>query len=292
MMYKGPLIVIVGTTASGKSELALKLAKKFNGEIVSADSSSIRRKMNIGTAKPTISERETIQHHLIDIIEPDEPYTAAVYKQQALEKINLIRSKDKIPILVGGTGLYIDSLIYDYSFLPAGDAQYRQYLNSLELNQLYKIVADKRLSLSTIDKNNKRRVIRLIETDGAVATKKSMINNCLVVGISKNQDQLKKDIGIRLDKMISLGLEKEVKELSCEYGWQAEGLKIIGYKEWQLYFKGIQSIEEVKARIIKDTYNLAKRQQTWFKRNKSIHWFDYPLNEDLIVDLITTNLSN
>lgn len=291
-MSQLPLIVIVGTTASGKSKLALQLADKFQAEIISADSSNVRRYMDIGTAKPTILDREKIRHHLIDIIDPDTPYTAAVYKRDAMEIISQIRKRGKVPMLVGGTGLYIDSLIYDYSFLPAASDEYRQYLNSLELSQLYDIVDRKNLSLETIDKNNKRRVIRLIETNGAQASKKTMMDNAIVIGIKKDSIQLKTDIIARLDNMINLGLEKEVATLSNKYGWDAEGLKIIGYKEWRLYFQANQSLEEVKARIIKNTLDLSKRQDTWFKKNKSIHWFEYPLKKDNIVELIATFLNN
>jgi len=291
-MSQLPLIVIVGTTASGKSQLALQLADKFQAEIISADSSNVRRYMDIGTAKPTILDREKIRHHLIDIIDPDTPYTAAVYKRDAMEIISQIRKRGKVPMLVGGTGLYIDSLIYDYSFLPAASDEYRQYLNSLELSQLYDIVDRKNLSLETIDKNNKRRVIRLIETNGAQASKKTMMDNAIVIGIKKDSIQLKTDIIARLDNMINLGLEKEVATLSNKYGWDAEGLKIIGYKEWRLYFQANQSLEEVKARIIKNTLDLSKRQDTWFKKNKSIHWFEYPLKKDNIVELIATFLNN
>lgn len=291
-MSQSPLIVIVGTTASGKSKLALQLADKFQAEIISADSSNVRRYMDIGTAKPTILDREKIRHHLIDIIDPDTPYTAAVYKRDAMEIISQIRKRGKVPMLVGGTGLYIDSLIYDYSFLPAASDEYRQYLNSLELSQLYDIVDRKNLSLETIDKNNKRRVIRLIETNGAQASKKTMMDNAIVIGIKKDSIQLKTDIIARLDNMINLGLEKEVATLSNKYGWDAEGLKIIGYKEWRLYFQANQSLEEVKARIIKNTLDLSKRQDTWFKKNKSIHWFEYPLKKDNIVELIATFLNN
>ena len=147
------------------------------------------------------------------------------------------------------------------------------------------------LDLGLIDRNNKRRVMRLIETKGMTATKSKLRNNTLVIGISIVNEKLKQQIEKRVDDMIVNGLEQEVKQLSYIYGWDCEALKGIGYSEWMLYFNGTQSIKTTRERIIKDTYELSKRQQTWFKRNKSIHWFPAPVNISNIEELITTYLN-
>lgn len=286
-----PLIAIVGSTATGKTDLSISVAKKFNCEIISADSWLIRRHLNIGTAKPTPEQLSLIPHHMIDVVDPCNDYSAAKYKQDAVRAIELVYAKGKIPLVVGGTGLYVDSILYNYSFLPAPGPEIRQILNNMNLTQLHELAISKGLDLNTVDINNKRRVIRLIETDGMVATKSNLRPNTLIVGLSVGREQLKERIIVRVDSMLNAGLTHEVKNLADKYGWQCEGLKGIGYNEWELYFNDHQTIETTRERIIKDTYALAKRQQTWFKRHKSIHWFDTPVNSTDIDELITTYLS-
>lgn len=286
-----PLIAIVGATASGKSSLALKLAESFNGEIVSADSWVVRSSVDIGSAKPTTAELGRIKHHLIDIIKPDQDFSAALYKQLSLNAIETIHKKGKLPFLVGGTGLYIDAVLYDYSFLPSAGINIRKELNNKTLNELHGIAKSRNLSLEAIDRQNKRRVIRLIETNGSIATRRELRDNCLIIGIKTTKEQLNENIKIRVKEMITKGLEKEVASLYLKYGWDCEALKGIGYQEWKLYFEGIQSMEQTEARIIKDTQMLAKRQDTWFKRNKSIHWIDNPSNFSKVEEIITTFLN-
>jgi len=284
----GPLIVIVGETASGKSALAMNLARQFNGEIICADSWTVRKQVNIGTAKPTAHERTIIQHHLVDIIDPCEDFTAAVFKQLATGVIQDVITRGKLPIMVGGTGLYIDGVIYDFGFLPAGDRKLRQVLNRLSLNQLLEQIESRGLSLKGIDQRNKRRLIRLLETNGAQPTKHSLRANTLIIGLHINKNELKTRITLRLQEMLERGLEQEVRLLSKIYGWDCEALKGVGYNEWQGYFLGVQTLEHTKQRIISDTLDLAKRQCTWFNRNKSIHWVS---NKSEAVDLITTFLN-
>ena len=286
-----PLIVIVGPTASGKSSLALDIAKQFYGEIVSADSWMIRKGVDIGTDKPNIEQRIDIPHYMVDIIEPDEDYTAAVYKKEAIDIIDGINSRNKLPILVGGTGLYIDSILYDYSFLPASDPKTRTELSNKSLAELQRMAIIKGLPLDSIDERNKRRVIRLIETNGGIANKKKLRKNTLIIGLMPEKNRLEESIAGRVDTMIAMGLENETRNLANNYGWQCEALKGIGYHEWKLYFEGLQTIDDAKQRIIKDTVLLAKRQVTWFKRNKSIHWFPTPVNYKEIAELVTTYLS-
>lgn len=286
-----PLLVIVGETASGKSALALRLAEQFNGEIICADSWTVRREVNIGTAKPTATERARVPHHLLDVAAPDEDFTAAVFKRLANRAIADIAARGKLPIMVGGTGLYIDGVIYDFGFLPAGDRGDRQELNALSADELLAQIEAAGIELGYVDIRNKRRLIRLLETEGAEPTKKELRANTLIIGIKPDRDELKARIRRRVERMIAAGLEQEVKALSTKYGWQCEALKGVGYRQWQDYFLGSQSLEQTRDRIISATVNLAKRQRTWFKRNNSIQWFSTPVNYMHLVDLITTFLN-
>lgn len=285
-----PLIVVVGETASGKSSLALQLAQQFSGEIICADSWTVRREVNIGTAKPTAAEQALVPHHLLDVVGPDEDFTAAVFKKLANQKIKQIVSRGKLPILVGGTGLYIDGVIYDYGFLEEGDRQAREELNALSIEDLLERIKEQGIELGGVDVRNKRRLIRLLETQGAIPTRNELRPNTLVIGLRTERNVLEQRIADRVDAMLAADLEAEVRQLSEQYGWQCEALKGVGYAQWQGYFLGTQTLEETRQKIIKATLDLAKRQRTWFKRNKSIQWLDTPVKQIEVVDLVTTFL--
>ncbi len=289
-LLTSPLIVIVGETASGKSALALKLARQFGGEIICADSWTVRRGMDIGTAKPTPKERALVPHHLLDIVEPDEDFTAAVFKRLAQAAIDDISSRGKLPIIVGGTGLYIDGVLYDFSFLEAGNRGERLELNNLTPLELLTRIETLGLDIGMVDTRNKRRLIRLIETGGAVPTKQKLRGNTLQIGIKTDREELNQRIMARVDAMLAAGLEAEVRALSERYGWDAEGLKGVGYAQWRDYFAGTQALAETREKIIKASLDLAKRQRTWFKRNKSIRWFITPVKWSDVVDSVTTFL--
>lgn len=278
-----PLLVIVGETASGKSRLAIDLALKYGGEIISADSWAVRKELNIGTAKPTKDEQVKVSHHLIDVVEPCQDFTAAVFKKLANRAITNINSRGKLPIMAGGSGLYIDGVIFDFSFLKAGNRGQRQALNQLSQPQLLAKVRVAGYSLEGIDIRNKRRLIRLLETGGQRPTNKNLRPNTLVIGLQAQRDDLKDRVKQRVENMFAQGLENEVKKLSEKYGWDCEGLKGIGYIEWREYFSGTQTLDQIKQKIIKNTLDLAKRQRTWFKRNESIQWIDDPKKTDEIV---------
>lgn len=289
-----PLLVIVGETASGKSALAVELAQQLDGEIICADSWTVRREVSIGTAKPTAEQCAAARHHLLDIVGPCEDFTAAVFKRLANEKIVEIRNRGKLPIMVGGTGLYIDGVVFDFNFLPAGDRKYREELSAMTNDQLLQKIADAGLELGGIDTRNKRRLIRLLETNGAEQTRQPLRENTIMVGLRTDRETLNERIVKRVDAMLAVGLEREVDELQQRYGWDCEALKGVGYSQWKDYFLGQRSAEEsalTRQRIIKATQELAKRQRTWFKRNKSIHWYDTPVNDRQIVELATTLLS-
>lgn len=288
--FNPKLLVIVGETASGKSSLALQLAQQFSAEIICADSWTVRREVNIGTAKPTATEQALVPHHLLDVVGPDEDFTAAVFKELANEKIKEIASRGKLPILVGGTGLYIDGVLYDYGFLEEGDRQAREELNALSIENLLERINEQGIELGDVDMRNKRRLIRLLETQGAIPTRNELRANTFIIGLRTERDVLRQRITARVDAMLAADLEAEVRQLSEQYGWQCEALKGVGYAQWQGYFLGTQSLEETRQKIIKATLDLAKRQRTWFKRNKSIHWLDTPVKQIEVVDLITTFL--
>lgn len=284
------MIIIVGETASGKSALAMEIAEKFDGEIICSDSWTVRREVNVGTAKPSQDERKRIRHHLLDVVGPDEDFTAAAFKDLANLAITDISSRGKLPIMVGGTGLYVDGVIYDYGFLPAGDRADREELNQLSVDALLERIKRQGIELGDVDVRNKRRLIRLIETNGEQPIKKNHRDNTLIIGIRTDREILEQRIIKRVDEMISAGLEAEVRGLVERYGWDCEALKGVGYAQWKGYFEGSQTFNETRQSIIKATLDLAKRQRTWFKRNKSIQWFDTPVNLTKVVDSITTFL--
>lgn len=285
------LIIIVGETASGKSALALRLAKEFEGEIICADSWTVRREVNIGTAKPSIDEQRQIPHHLIDVAGPDEDFTAAVFKDLANQAIQDIANRGKIPIIVGGTGLYIDGVIYDYGFLPAGDRQARERWNKLPVDEL--LIEVERFGLTTdgVDVRNKRRLMRLLETGGQRPSRSELRSETLIIGLQPDRQELKRRIEARTKAMIQAGLEAEVRGLVEKYGWDCEALKGVGYSQWRDYFDSQATLQETEQKINKATLDLAKRQRTWFKRNKSIQWFSTPVNYTQIVELATTFLA-
>lgn len=286
-----PLIAIVGETASGKSALALELAEKFGGEIICADSWTVYKEFDVGTAKPSIADQARVPHHLLDIAEPAQGFSAALFKDLAVTKINEITARGKVPFLVGGTGLYIDAVLYDYGFLPAPDERLRAQLTCLNLEELLHKATSQYLDISTIDTRNKRRLIRLIENNGALPTKEPLRSNTLLLGFSVAHEDLKSKVVERVDAMLRNGLEQEVAWLSDKYGWEVEPMKGIGYREWRLYFDDTITRDDTRQKIVASTMDLAKKQRTWFRRplyNKSIQWIH---DKSEVVDLVTTYLN-
>lgn len=283
-----PLVVVVGETGSGKSSLGLQLAQQFRGEIISADSWAVYRGFDIGTAKPTKRQQADVPHHLIDVVEAPDGFNAAQYKQLAVEAMDDIHARNKVPIMVGGTGLYIDSVIFDYGFLPVGDSALRAERNGRSLTELVDEALSLGIDLSGIDTRNKRRIIRALEARGQQPARQALRSNTLLLGMAVRRDILRQKVTERVDNMIEQGLEDEVQTLAQQYGWEVEPLKGIGYYEWREYFDGTQDLEQTRQRIISATLNLAKRQRTWFKRNKRIQWTDDPREA---VDIVTTFLN-
>jgi len=293
-MKKGlqKLIVVLGPTASGKTDLVIRLAKKFNGEIVSADSRQIYKEMDIGTAKPSEKEMVKIPHYLIGFINPNQKFSVAIYKKLALKALKKIENQGKIPFLVGGTGLYIQSVVDNIEF-PRVPAQNKlrkklERKSEKELFRIYKQLDPK--GARFIDKKNKRRLIRAIEV--CTITKKSFWTQrekgkplfaVLIIGVKLSKKELEKRIKKRVEKMIKSGLEKEMKRLVKKYGWKISPLQTIGYKEWKDYFDKKIGAESVEEKIRLHTIQFSKRQMTWFKRDKRIKWINnYKKAEKLI----------
>ena len=279
------IIVILGPTASGKTELALKIAKSLSatasGEIISADSRQIYRGMNIGTAKPTLKQQRIIPHHLIDIIEPNKNFALSQYKKLAIKKIREIHKKNKIPFLVGGTGLYIQAIV-DNLKIPQvkPNKKIREKLEKINLPTLLKQLQKlDPITAQTIDIHNKRRLIRALEV--CLITKKPFsqqrekgkpLFDILQIGIKIDKKNLNRKINQRVDEMIETGLVEEVKSLVKKYSSQLPAMSGIGYREIIQYLDNKISLEYAKNLIKLHTRQYAKRQMTWFKRDKKIKW--------------------
>jgi len=297
------VIVIAGPTASGKTSLGVELAKKINGEVISADSMQIYKDMTIGTAKPTPEETENIPHYLIDFVSPDERYSVADFKKDAEEKIDEILAKGKVPIIVGGTGLYIDSLVYGIEF---PDIEYdEEYRNSLMkeaeteegLNKLYeeakKIDPKAMEKISPSDKKRISRVLEIYHATGKTKTEleiksreKGVKYDYIVFAIDWDREKLYERINLRVDIMIEQGLVDEVKNVYNKYEKFPTAMQGLGYKEVVEYLEGKISFEEMVEKIKLETRHFAKRQLTWFRKNKDIIWIDGQQDKLKNVDFI------
>lgn len=293
---KEKLLVLTGPTGIGKTELSLKLANKLNGEIISADSMQIYRRMDIGTAKIHSSEMNGINHYLINMVEPTEDYSVAEFSKNAKFLITSINKKNKVPMLVGGTGLYINSVIYDLDLLNVKpDYEYRKFLEDLAskkgVNHLYKLLLDQNKEVAQkIDKNNRNRIIRALEIckNGQRNADRNFRKNysdynLAIFGLDMDRDKLYERINKRVDLMMEKGLIQEVKSL-LESGCteDSQSMKGIGYKEVIEYLKGINSYEKTVELIKQHSRNYAKRQLTWFRREEKLKWIN--INPDSNLD--------
>ena len=295
------LIVVVGPTASGKSALAIKISKKFSGEIISADSRQIYKRMDIGTAKPSKKEVAAVPHHLINIKNPDENYTVAEYKKDALKAIKTVTKKGCLPILVGGTGLYVKVVIDnlkipvvkpDFKLRHKLEKEIEKYGLNFVFKKLIKIDPE---AAYIVDPNNPRRVIRALEI--ALKTKKLFsiqrragkpLFDFLEIGMSMPRKELNNHINKRVDLMIKNGLIEEVKNLVKKYGANHQSLDAIGYREIIEYLNKKISLKTAIGLIKNKTWRYAKRQVTWFKKDKRIHWIQ---NQKKVEKLVINFLS-
>lgn len=291
------LIVVLGPTASGKTELSIKLAKKYNGEVVSADSRQIYRGMDIGTAKPTKKEMGTIPHWILDIKNPNEPYTVAEFKKDAIKIIRDIQKRNKLPILVGGTGLYIKAVVENLDIPRIGaNPLLRQKIEKEAKKNGLDFVFQKLIKLDPeaayiIDSKNPRRVIRALEI--TLLTKKPFsqqrrsgkpLFDVLKIGVSTAKERLKEKIYLRVDKMIKEGLVKEVEYLVNKYGADQQAFDAIGYREIIKYINNKKPLGQVIAEMKINTWHYAKRQTTWFKKDKRINWVRNYKETERVID--------
>ena len=298
-MQKNKVIVICGPTASGKTALSIELAKKINGEIVSCDSMQIYKDMDIGTAKPTVEEMQGIKHYLIGYVSPEKRYSVADYKIDAKKAIKEIIKKGKMPIVVGGTGLYLDSLIYEIEYQDIKlDEQYRNKLEEeVEKQGLEKLYEKaKQIDPKAIEKispNDKKRILRILEiyhatgktkTEQEIESRKKEVEyDYKVYALDWDRQKLYDRINKRVDMMIEQGLVEEVKQILDKYDNFPTAMQGLGYKEVVEYLNGNLTKEEMIEKIKIETRRYAKRQLTWFRKNKQTIWLNA---EDMIQDNI------
>ena len=306
-MKKQKVIVICGPTASGKTALSIELAKKINGEIVSCDSMQIYKEMDIGTAKPTKEEMQEIPHYMINTIFPNERYSVADYKKDAKKAIREIIKNGKVPIIVGGTGLYVDSLIYEIEYPDIKfDEKYRQELeeqvrkDGLEklYNKAKKIDPEAMLKISSNDKKRILRVLEIYKATGKTKTEQERKSrekepefDYLVYGLNMPREKLYERINLRVDIMIKQGLIKEVEKIYKKYNEFPTAMQGLGYKEVVEYLEGHLTKEEMIEKIKQETRRYAKRQMTWFRKNKQTIWLDTENTKQNNLQIILEDLS-
>lgn len=301
-----PLIVVAGPTASGKTGLAIEIAKRYDTEVISADSMQIYKLMNIGTAKPTNDELQGIKHHMLDCVEPDSSFSVADYVKEARSIIKDIYSRGKIPVVAGGTGLYISSLVNNIQFNEIqGNKDLRQELydyadlnGSEALHNMLKEI-DPETALA-VHMNNIPRVVRAIEVYRLTGVKMSIhqVNsrslpseyNCIKIGLSfKDRAKLYDRINKRVDIMISEGLVDEARVV-LNSGFKSTAMQAIGYKELKAFIDGSISLDEATDNLKRETRRYAKRQLTWFRRDDEISWFNH--DEYVNIQLLQKKIYN
>lgn len=283
------VIVIIGPTAVGKTSISIEIAKRFNGEIINGDSTQVYKELQIGTAKITDDEKEGIIHYLLDIKEPNENFSVAEFQELVRAKITEIHQKGKVPIIIGGTGLYIQAVLYDYEFSEASSNDILR--NELEVfvkehgnEALHKRLAEvDPISAQNIHVNNVRRVIRAIEvyedtgipfSEYISKQKKELLYDATIIGLDMDREKLYERINMRTDHMLESGLLEEVKGLYQYLPGDSQSIHSIGYRELYDYLDGKVTYDEAVDSIKKNSRNYAKRQLTWFRNKLDVNWFD------------------
>ncbi|WP_338469775.1 tRNA (adenosine(37)-N6)-dimethylallyltransferase MiaA [Niallia sp. XMNu-256] len=289
MTAEGKLIVLIGPTAVGKTKMSIELAKAFNGEIISGDSMQIYKKLDIGTAKIKTSEMEGIPHHLIDLLDPHESFSVAQFQELVREKISDIVGRGKQPFIVGGTGLYIQSVLYDFQFSEApSDEAFRQRMEMLANEKGNQYIHEHLINIdpdsaNRIHPNNLRRVIRALEvfhctgktmTELVRTQSPKMLFDTAVIGLTMEREKLYERINQRVDLMINEGLLHEVESLYRSGLRNCQSIQGIGYKELYQYFDGDVPIQEAVEKLKQNSRRYAKRQLTWFRNKMDVEWFD------------------
>jgi tRNA dimethylallyltransferase len=301
-MQPKQVVLFVGPTAAGKTAAAIETAKRIDGEIISADSMQIFKGMDIGTAKPKIAEMQGIPHHLIDELCPDAPYSVSLFQKKAFELIDEIISRGKVPIIAGGTGLYINAITYNLDFSQtSADEDYRRQLKQTAdkkgLPYLYDMLEKKSpTDAARIHPNDEKRIIRrleIIHRQGTCGEYNFLQERegyvFKIIGLTMDRKLLYERINARVDAMMNEGLALEVMNLYQTYGDSLQSIQGIGYKELIVYLKGECTLDEAVENIKKATRNFAKRQMTWFMRDNRIKWLNttyYSCLKELIDDII------
>lgn len=269
------LVTIVGPTASGKSALAMRIAKEFDGEIICADSRTVYRGMDIGTAKPTKDDQAEVKHWALDLVEPGQRFSAYQFKKYALKMILDIQGRDKLPILVGGTGLYVDGTIFDFGFTAEVNPTKRKKLEALNTEALQDFIREMSLPMP-FNLKNRRHLIRTIESKGQVGSRKNRPSkDVILIGILPPDETLKKRIGQRAEQILKDGVLDETKKLVRKHGKKAiANASGIAYKICLEVIDGKISNLEAIGQIKTAEWQYARRQKTWFKRNPYINWFN------------------
>ncbi|NLM42283.1 MAG: tRNA (adenosine(37)-N6)-dimethylallyltransferase MiaA [Firmicutes bacterium] len=294
-MERQKTLVLVGPTAVGKTELSIRLAEELQAEIISADSMQVYRGMDIGTAKPTLAERQRVPHHLLDVVDPDESFNVADYVALAAEVLARLRADRTTPLLTGGTGLYIDALLDGFLFPDApADPSIRQELEEQGAKDPASLYAQLQevdpVSAARLHPHDLRRIIRALEvyrrTGEAISAlqqkreQQQSPYDPLYIGLTRDRQELYARINLRVDLMLEQGLVEEVADLLAQYPQQPTALQALGYKEIASYLRGELSLEEAVELLKRDTRRYAKRQLSWFTRNKRIHWFNRTNGDD------------
>jgi len=270
MAAQHKIIVILGQTATGKTKLAISLAKKYGGEIICADSRTIYKGMDVGTAKPTLAEMQGIKHHLIDVVEPNESFSVVDFKTLCQKYLDSILKKGKLPIIVGGSGLYLDAVLFDYNFRSSQGIDTGSMTDAEIVKSAKKLYGE---DLGGVDSKNIRRVAQLLERGPSNSSDRSSLKlHCKIIGLMLEKPVLKKNIEIRTEQMLDNGFVQEVEKLRKIYGRDCPALNTTGYHEVSDFLDGRLKPEELGPAIVAATLKLAKKQATWFKRNHHIEW--------------------
>lgn len=276
---RAELVVIVGPTASGKSELAMKVAKKFNGEIIAADSRTVYKGMDIGTAKPSLKDQKAVPHWGLDLLEPGRKFSAADFQKYAEEKLKDIQSRDKLPIIAGGTGLYVDALLLDFSFVKPSRLPllHRLFYPWYSIEKLQRIIKQRDWPMPE-NSRNRRHLINLIKRRGQTGSRqKEPRPGALILGLMPPDDMIKNRISTRAEVMFESGLIEETRTLVQDYGEKAlSGSAGIIYTIVVQVLRHKLTPEQAIEKFKRADWQYARRQKTWFKRNRFINWFSDP----------------